>query len=111
MYTSLRAQRLGYICANTLRDGDSNTITMASLSEVEALAATCLIQTGLLNRKLEASKLLNGYTPRPDDEVRAIRLSLFESVQNLLFKVTPPEFSLTQGLSASVGSAPFCRIN
>lgn len=77
---------------------------MANLSELESLAGACFVQAGLLNHKLKGSKLANGSTkpPQEDEELRELRLSLFESVQSLLLKVTPPEFALTQGLSASV---------
>src|ERR1700761_8536801 len=75
---------------------------MTHLSELESLAASCLVQAGLLNRKLGASDLTNGVTKHADGEVRDLRLSLFESVQSLLLKVAPPDFVLTQGLSASV---------
>jgi hypothetical protein len=74
---------------------------MAVLSELESLAATILIQVGMLNRRIEQSKLVDGAIGQ-DEQARQLRLSLFESAQNLLAKVTPPEFALTQGLSASV---------
>ncbi|KIW86621.1 uncharacterized protein Z519_12746 [Cladophialophora bantiana CBS 173.52] len=78
-------------------------LTNASLSGLETLAITCLVQAGLFSRKLESSNLVNGGTKsahQRDAELRDIRVSLFESVQNLLLMVTPPEFILTQGVSA-----------
>ncbi|OAP57121.1 hypothetical protein AYL99_07858 [Fonsecaea erecta] len=80
-------------------------LSSSSLSELEALAATCLVQAGLFSRSLESSKLVNEHTRSAHQggvELRDIHLSLFESVQNLLLMVTPPEFILTQGLSASI---------
>jgi hypothetical protein len=82
---------------------------MENLSELENLAALCLVQAGLLNRKLDASKLANGTAKQADGELRNIRLALFELTQALLLKATPPEFGLTQGLSASVGPLCLCE--
>ncbi|OAL35849.1 hypothetical protein AYO20_04755 [Fonsecaea nubica] len=76
-----------------------------NISELEAVAAACLVKAGLFNRNLEASKLANGHSKslyQNGAELRDMRLSLFESVQNLLLMVTPPEYILTQGLSASI---------
>jgi hypothetical protein len=69
------------------------------LSAIEQQAATCLIQAGMLNRKLSLSE------SKPADE-KDLRQSLFESVQILLQMVTPPEYTLTQGLSTSVSRHP-----
>ncbi|OQV02351.1 hypothetical protein CLAIMM_07567 [Cladophialophora immunda] len=80
-------------------------LSNTSLSDLETLAATCLVQAGLFQRKLESSKLVNGHAKSAQQggaELRDMRLSLFESVQNLLLMAIPPEFVLTQGLSASI---------
>ena len=83
-------------------------LTIPKLSDLENMAASCLVQAGLINRKLESLNGANGFandrTTQEDRELRDLRLSLFESVQNLLLIATPPEFALTQGLSASVSS-------
>lgn len=76
------------------------SVTIPTLSEVEALAAKCLVNAGLLSQKLRSLEESKG--PQPDKETRDLRLSLFEAAQSLLHNVTPPEYALTQQISGSV---------
>lgn len=79
----------------------------SSLGQYETLAATCLIDAGVLSAKIkavEAAKTspMENCGPQTAQEVKKLQLRLFESAQALLQAVTPPEYTLTQGLSASV---------
>lgn len=81
--------------------------SIPSLTDYEALAATCLVDAGVLNHKikvLETSKTssVGNNVPHTPQEVKKLQLQLFESAQALLQAVTPPEYTLTQSLSASV---------
>jgi hypothetical protein len=79
-----------------------------TLSEVEALAAKCLVNAGLLTQRFKSLEVTTGPL---DKETRDLRLSLFEAAQSLLQSVTPPEYVLTQQLSGSVSSSitSLCR--
>lgn len=82
----------------------SNT---SSLSNFETLAATCLVDAGILTQKLKdvsAQKQSSDgkSNAQAEREAKELRTRLFESAQILLQAVTPPEYTLTQGLSTSV---------
>ncbi|KIV81899.1 hypothetical protein PV11_04048 [Exophiala sideris] len=70
------------------------------LSEVETLAAKCLVNAGLLTQRLQSQEGATG--PQADKVTRDLRLGLFEAAQSLLQSVTPPEYALTQQLSGSI---------
>jgi len=86
--------------------------SIPSLTNYEALAATCLVDAGVLNRRikaLEASKTSTSNNGAQTlQEVKKLQLQLFESAQALLQAVTPPEYTLTQSLSASVSPNRAC---
>lgn len=80
---------------------------VSPLGNYETLAATCLIDAGVLSHKIKAreaakTSLIENTGPHTGQEVKQLQLRLFESVQALLQAVTPPEYTLTQGLSTSV---------
>lgn len=73
-------------------------ITYPTLSNYETLAANALIDAGVLNQHVNVV----GGDAAHEAKINGLRTKLFESAQALLQAVTPPEYTLTQGLSASV---------
>jgi hypothetical protein len=87
--------------------------SVSPLTNYETLAATCLVDAGVLSHKikaLETSKTspAGNDGPHTAQDVKKLQLRLFESAQALLQAVTPPEYTLTQSLSASVSQYPPC---
>ncbi|KPI35989.1 6-hydroxytryprostatin B O-methyltransferase [Cyphellophora attinorum] len=73
-------------------------ITYPTLSNYETLAANALIDAGVLSQHVNVA----GGDAAHEAKIGGLRTKLFESAQALLQAVTPPEYTLTQGLSASI---------